>query len=128
MKLLLDTCTFLWIALGDRALSRPARDAFVDPASEVYLSTISSWEIALKHALGKLPLPDQPILLVPQMRARHRIEPLALDEPAALATAQLPDLHRDPFDRMLICQAIMGGLTLVTPDPLIRQYAVPTLW
>jgi PIN domain nuclease of toxin-antitoxin system len=128
MKLLLDTCTFLWIALGDRALSRPAREAFVDPASEVYLSAISSWEIALKHALGKLPLPAQPMLLVPEMRGRYRIEPLPLDEPAALAVAQLPDLHRDPFDRMLICQAIMGGLTLVTPDPLIRQYAVPTLW
>jgi PIN domain nuclease of toxin-antitoxin system len=128
MRLLLDTCTFLWIALGDRALSRPARQAFVDPASEVYLSAISSWEIALKHALGKLPLPERAILLVPEMRARHRISSLALDEPAALAVAQLPDLHRDPFDRMLICQAIMGGLTLVTPDPLIRQYAVPTLW
>ena len=68
------------------------------------------------------------MLLVPEMRRRDRVEPLALDEPAALAVAQLPDLHRDPFDRMLICQAIMGGLTLVTPDPLIRQYAVPTLW
>ena len=128
MKLLLDTCTFLWIALGDRALSRPAREAFVDPASDVYLSAISSWEIALKHALGKLPLPNQPMLLVPEMRARYQIEPLALDEPAALAVAQLPNLHRDPFDRMLVCQTIMGGLTLVTPDPLITQYAVPTLW
>ena len=128
MKLLLDTCTFLWIALGDQALSRRAREAFADPANEAYLSAISSWEIALKHALGKLPLPEQPTVLVPEMRARYRIEPLPLDEPAALAIAQLPELHRDPFDRMLICQAIMGGLTLVTPDALIRQYAVPTLW
>jgi PIN domain nuclease of toxin-antitoxin system len=128
MKLLLDTCSFLWMALADRALSRRAREAFVDPTNEVYLSAISSWEIALKHALGKLPLPEQPMLLIPEMRTRYRIEPLPLDENAALAVAQLPTLHRDPFDRMLICQAIMGGLTLVTPDPLIRQYAVPTLW
>lgn len=128
MKLLLDTCTFLWVTLGDRALSRTARAAFSDPANEVYLSAISSWEIAVKHALGKLSLPEQPTVLVPKMRALHRVEPLALEEPATLAIAQLPDLHRDPFDRMLICQAIMGGLTLLTPDPLIRQYAVPTLW
>ncbi|HLK88404.1 MAG TPA: type II toxin-antitoxin system VapC family toxin [Polyangia bacterium] len=128
MKLLLDTCTFLWLALGERALSRPAREAFTDPANDVYLSAISSWEIALEHALGKLALPGQPTVLVAEMRARLGVEALALDEPAALAIAQLPDLHRDPFDRMLICQAIMGGLTLVTPDPLIRQYAVPTLW
>jgi PIN domain nuclease of toxin-antitoxin system len=128
MRLLLDTCTFLWVALGDRALSRAARAVFTEPANEVYLSAISSWEIALKHAVGKLPLPEQPTVFIPEARALYRIEPLALDEPAALAIAQLPALHRDPFDRMLICQAIMGGLTLVTPDPLIRQYAVPTLW
>ena len=128
MKLLLDTCTFLWMALGDRALSRPAREAFADPGNDVYLSATSSWEIALKHALGKLPLPGQPTVFVPEMRTRLHVEALPLDERAALAIAQLPDLHHDPFDRMLICQAIMGGLTLVTPDPLIRQYAVPTLW
>ncbi|HXT98496.1 MAG TPA: type II toxin-antitoxin system VapC family toxin, partial [Polyangia bacterium] len=64
MKLLLDTCTFLWMALGDRALSRPAREALADPANDVYLSATSSWEIALKHALGKLPLPEQPTVFV----------------------------------------------------------------
>ncbi|HXT94703.1 MAG TPA: type II toxin-antitoxin system VapC family toxin, partial [Polyangia bacterium] len=110
------------------ALSRPAREALADPANDVYLSATSSWEIALKHALGKLPLPEQPTVFVPELRTRLRVEALSLDEPATLASAQLPELHRDPFDRMLICQAIMGGLTLVTPDPLIRQYAVPTLW
>ncbi|HEY4395298.1 MAG TPA: type II toxin-antitoxin system VapC family toxin [Polyangia bacterium] len=128
MKLLLDTCTFLWVALGDRALSRPAREAFSDPANQIYLSAISSWEIALKYGLGKLSLPTPPTVFVSGWRARHQIEILPLEEPAALAIAQLPELHRDPFDRMLICQAIMGGLTLVTPDRLITQYAVPTLW
>jgi PIN domain nuclease of toxin-antitoxin system len=67
-------------------------------------------------------------VFIPDLRARHQIESLPPDERAALAVAQLPTLHRDPFDRMLICQTIMGGLTLVTPDPLITQYAVPTLW
>jgi PIN domain nuclease of toxin-antitoxin system len=128
MKLLLDTCTFLWLATGDRALSRVARESFADPDNDVFLSAVSAWEIAVKHALGKLPLPRQPAALVPDLRARHQIQALPLDERAALAAGQLPDLHRDPFDRMLICQTIMGGLTLVTPDPLITQYAVPTLW
>jgi PIN domain nuclease of toxin-antitoxin system len=128
MKLLLDTCTLLWIATADRALSRTAREAFADPENVVYLSAISVWEIALKHSLGKLPLPKPPMVLIPDLRTRHQIESLPLDERAALAVAQLPSLHRDPFDRMLICQTIMGGLTLLTPDPLITQYAVPTLW
>jgi PIN domain nuclease of toxin-antitoxin system len=128
LKLLLDTCTFLWIATGDAALSVNARDAVADPGNDVFLSAVSAWEIAVKSALGRLPLPQSPVVLVPDLRSRHRIEPLPLDERAALTVAQLPELHRDPFDRMLVCQAIMGGLTLVTPDSLIRQYPVPTLW
>jgi PIN domain nuclease of toxin-antitoxin system len=128
VKLLLDTCTFLWIVTGAQELSRKARDAFTEPTHEIYLSVVSAWEIALKNALGKLPLPRPPAELVPDLRARHRIESLSLDETAALAVPRLPDLHRDPFDRVLISQAIMGGMTLVTPDPLITQYPVPTLW
>lgn len=128
MKLLLDTCTFLWIAAGDAALSASAREAFSNPSNEVYLSAISAWEIAIKNALGKLPLPSPASVFVPHERERHRVETLPLGENAALALTRLPDLHRDPFDRMLVCQAIMGGLTLVTPDPLITQYPVATLW
>ena len=128
MRLLLDTCSFLWIATADAALSAKARDLFVDPLNEVYLSAVSAWEIALKHALGKLPLPVHPAVLVPEEREKHRIEALPLDERSALAVARLPEHHHDPFDRMLIAQAIMGGLTLLTPDPLIAQYPVPTIW
>jgi PIN domain nuclease of toxin-antitoxin system len=128
MKLLLDTCTFLWIVTADEALSPAARDLFADPANDVFLSAVSAWEIALKHSLGKLPLPRPPSVLVPEERKRHRIEPLPLDETAALASAKLPELHKDPFDRMLVCQAIMGGLTLLTPDPLVTQYPVAAVW
>ena len=70
MKLLLDTCTFLWIATDDRALSRAARDLFADPSNDVHLSTISVWEIALKHSLGKLPLPKPPMIFIPAERKR----------------------------------------------------------
>lgn len=100
----------------------------MDPANEVFLSSVSAWEIAIKHSLGKLPLPRPPSVLVPEERQRHQILPLPLDEVAALATTKLPELHKDPFDRMLVCQAIMGGLTLLTPDPLVTQYPTATLW
>jgi PIN domain nuclease of toxin-antitoxin system len=128
MRLLLDTCTFLWIVGGDPALSPGAREAFVAPESEVFLSAASAWEIAVKHRLGKLPLPARPEAFVPAQRSAHGIEPLPVDEEAALHVAKLPDLHRDPFDRMLVAQAIVGGLVLVTPDEPIRQYPVRTLW
>jgi PIN domain nuclease of toxin-antitoxin system len=128
MNLLLDTCTFLWIATGDESLSTSARGLFADPANQVFLSAVSAWEIAVKHSLGRLPLPRPPSVLVPEQRRRHQIQPLLLDEAAALFCAKLPELHKDPFDRMLICQAIMGGLTLLTPDRLISQYPVATAW
>ncbi|MGE3152162.1 MAG: type II toxin-antitoxin system VapC family toxin [Nitrospiraceae bacterium] len=128
MKLLLDTCTFLWIILDDHTLSDRARDLFTDPANEAYLSAVSVWEIAVKFSLGKLPLPESPERFIPDQRERHAIAPLALEEQAALYLHRLPTLHRDPFDRMLICQTIQHELTLLTPDPLITQYAVRTAW
>lgn len=128
MKLLLDTCTFLWIAAGDRALSDAARKAFQDPDNEVYLSVVSAWEIVVKHVLGRLPLPGPPESYVPQLRQSHGIEALPLDETAALHLARLPELHRDPFDRMLACQAIVGGLVVLTPDESLLQYPVQCLW
>lgn len=128
MRLLLDTCTFLWIVGGAAELSPRARAAFVDPANEALLSAASAWEIAVKHRLGKLPLPVAPGEFVPVQRAAHGIEALPVDEEAALHVTKLPDLHRDPFDRILIAQALVGGLVLVTPDGPIRQYPVRTLW
>lgn len=128
MRLLLDTCTFLWVLAGSGQLSTGARAAFRNPTNEVFLSAASVWEIVVKHRLGRLPLPTPPDVFVPAQRAAHGIEPLAIDEEAALHIARLPDLHRDSFDRMLVAQALVGGLTLVTPDETIRRYAVHTLW
>ncbi len=128
MKVLLDTCAFLWIVTGDDALSSPARRLFSDPNNDVYLSSVSAWEIAIKHGLGKLPLPRPPHDLIPDERQRHGILPLPIDEAAALFCAKLPDLHKDPFDRMLVCQAILSSMTLLTPDPLVTQYPVATIW
>lgn len=128
MRLLLDTCTFLWIATGAPELSARARELFADPDNNAYLSAVSAWEITVKHGLGRLPLPDTPERFVPVQREQHGIEPLALDEESALHLARLPGLHKDPFDRMLVCQAIVHGMTLLGPDPLITQYPVRTTW
>ena len=128
MRLLLDTCTFLWVVSEAPEVSSRAWELFVDPDNDVYLSAVSAWEIALKHALGRLPLPAPPERFVPVQRKQHGIETLGLDEESTLHLARLPALHRDPFDRMLICQAIVHGLMILGPDPLIAQYPVRTTW
>jgi PIN domain nuclease of toxin-antitoxin system len=99
-----------------------------DPANRLFLSAASAWEIAVKHALGRLPLPGAPDEIVPRLRAQHRIEPLAIDEADALHVAKLPLLHRDPFDRMLVAQAICRNLVIATPDPLVRAYPCKSTW
>lgn len=128
MKCLLDTCTFLWIISGSNELSPRARALFVDPANAVLLSAVSVWELSVKHALGKLSLPGPIERFLVEQREQHGIVTLPLDEQAVLHLHKLPALHRDPFDRMLICQAIEHDCLLLTPDPLIAQYPVRTQW
>jgi PIN domain nuclease of toxin-antitoxin system len=128
VRLLLDTCTFLWLAADDPALSARARALFQSPEHEVYLSVVSAWEITVKHALGRLPLPGSPSVFVPAQREALGVESLPLDEESVLHAERLQELHRDPFDRMLVCQAIVHGLTILTPDPLLARYPARTLW
>jgi PIN domain nuclease of toxin-antitoxin system len=128
MKILLDTCTFLWVISDARELSDRARELYVDPENEIYLSSVSSWEMAVKYTLERLPLPEPPGRFVPAQRKLHQIESLQLDEEAALHLTRLPLLHKDPFDRMLVCQAIAHHLVILTPDDLVNQYPVRTLW
>lgn len=128
MNLLLDTVTFLWILEDSANLSATARAALQDDANVVFLSAASAWEIALKHQLGKLSLPQPPERLVPQQRRLRGIETLDVSEAAVLRLRQLPDLDRDPFDRILACQALEHAMTIVTPDELIRAYPVRALW
>ena len=127
MKLLLDTCTFLWIVADAPEISRRARDLFRTADNEVYLSAASAWEIAVRHGLGKLPLPDAPDRFVREMREAHGIASLPVDEESALHVSRLPALHRDPFDRLLICEAIQEGVPLVTSDEIILRYPLKTL-
>ena len=128
MKILLDTCTFLWLITDDPQLSPKALSIFIDPDNDVYLSAVSTWEIAIKHAIGRLPLPGEPEDFIPLQRKQHSIEPLPLDEEAALFLPKLPQLHNDPFDRMLICQAIVEGMAILTPDKNISRYSIRVVW
>jgi PIN domain nuclease of toxin-antitoxin system len=127
MRLLLDTHVFLWYISADPQLPVAFRDAIRDPANEVYLSVASVWEAVIKYALGKLPLPDAPAEYLPRQREAHRIATLPVEEAALVHLASLPPLHRDPFDRILIAQALQHGLTLVTVDDAVRAYPVPVL-
>ena len=128
MRILLDTVTFLWAISDAPELSRLAREEFANPANEIFLSSVSAWEFAVKHSLGKLPLPEPPARYVPRLRKQHGVASLPLDEESALYLRQLPLLHKDPFDRMLVCQTLVRHLVILTPDELIRQYPVQTIW
>ncbi len=128
MKLLLDTCSFLWIGEGSAKLSKTASEAFLDSQNERYLSAASVWEICIKYSSGKLPLPAHPQFYVAQLRERVGIDPLPIDEESALQVAKLPNLHNDPFDRILVAQSIVHGLTILSPDPAITSYPARTLW
>lgn len=127
MRLLLDTCTFLWLAADDPRLTPAARTSCRNPGNEVYLSALSAWEIAIKHRLGRLPLPEPPARYVVSRRNWLRIEPLAFDEACAAHDALLPSHHKDPFDRGLVSQAILNGMTIVTPDAAFALYPAPIL-
>ena len=109
-------------------MSAGAAVAVRDPSNEVLLSAVSTWEIASKYRAGRLPLPEPPDQLIPTERRLRGVAALAFDEDSALQVTRLPPLHRDPFDRMLISQAIAHGLAIVTPDPSITQYPVRVIW
>jgi PIN domain nuclease of toxin-antitoxin system len=127
MKLLLDTHVFLWFISGDERLPDVMQDSIRNPDNEVYLSVVSLWEAIIKHQIGKLPLPQSPESYLPIQRERHQISSLSLDEASVSQLANLPSIHRDPFDRMLICQAVEHGLTIATVDDVICNYPILVL-
>jgi len=128
MNLLLDTCTFLWFISADKNLPTTVRQRIIDPDNEVWLSVASLWEAVIKHQLGKLVAPQPVASYLMEQRERHAIASLPLDEASLKHLEKLSAHHRDPFDRILICQATEHGLTLLTPDKAITQYPVKVEW
>lgn len=126
MQLLLDTHVFLWLLAEPERLGDQL-PTLADPAHDLFLSAASSWEMAIKIRLGRLELPDEPRRYVPDRMRSMGIQPLAVEHPHALAVAELPLLHRDPFDRILVVQARHLNLRIVTADPAITQYDVSSL-
>ncbi|MBI4027247.1 MAG: type II toxin-antitoxin system VapC family toxin [Verrucomicrobia bacterium] len=127
MRILLDTCDFLWFISGDRSLPPSTQQAIQDPNNEIFLSVVSLWEITIKHALGRLPLPQTPDAYIPAQRERHGIQSLSLQEAVVKRLVKLPAIHRDPFDRILVCQAQEHDLHLASSDSLVAQYPVTLL-
>lgn len=128
MRLLLDTQVFLWSIAATERLSRRARRVIEDGQNDVFLSAASAWEIAIKAGLGRLSLPNDPESFVPEQMSANAFKPLPVEMRHALAVYGLPKVHHDPFDRLLVAQAIAEGLTIVTSDERLGDYPVKVLW
>jgi len=128
MRLLLDTHVWLWAAIEPERLPERTRALLVDADTGVLVSVASVWEAAIKENLGKLKLPDTVERLFELSRTEGQIRALPIDALHAVAAAQLPMVHRDPFDRMLVAQARLEGLTLVTADSAVREYGGEIEW
>ena len=127
MKLLLDTHVFIWYINDDSRLPQKWREVIADRGNYVYLSVVSIWEAVIKATLGKLQLRSQSNSYLSKQRQLHLIAELPLNEACVNHLASLPLLHRDPFDRILICQALEHDLTIMTIDAEIKKYAVTCL-
>jgi PIN domain nuclease of toxin-antitoxin system len=128
VKYLLDTGVWLWSTWEPERISEKARRVFADLGQEVFLSAVSAWEVAIKSAAGKLRLPEPPAAYVPRRMADQGLRPLPVSHQHALAVFALPPHHRDPFDRLLIAQANLEDLILITADRVFQLYTVQLLW
>ena len=128
MKYLLDTCAFIWLALPQGKLSRAATEVLNNPITELFFSDAGVWEVSLKHAAGKLALPDVPRKWVPTRLAFYHIAPLSLTREVIFRSGELPRVHADPFDRLLAAQAMEAGLTILSPDTPLSLLGASRIW
>lgn len=128
MRILLDTQVWLWMQASPDRLGERSLALVADETNEILLSAASAWEIAIKYALGKLPLPELPKDYVPDRMVSSGVSGLPVEVSHAVEVAQLPPHHRDPFDRLLIAQARAERLSLMTADPRFEPYDVDLLW
>lgn len=128
MRYLLDTGVWLWSLREPERIARKAREIMTDLQQELFLSSATSWEIAIKAAAGKLRLPEPPHSYIPKRMAEQGLRPLAVTHAHAWSVFALPLHHRDLFDRLLIAQANSEDMVLITADRIFRQYRVQLLW
>ena len=128
MRILLDTHAIVWWATGDRRLSRTARVAIANPGTEVFISIASAWEIQIKATLQKLTLNESIDALYRSLIIDQDFRMIGIELKDIDHLSKLPPHHRDPFDRMLVAQALRGDFTLVTKDRVVASYGTPTLW
>jgi PIN domain nuclease of toxin-antitoxin system len=128
MRALLDTCTFLWLALDPKRISKLATELINDESVELMLSQVSVMEIVMKFRTGKLPLPEAPHLWIPTRREFFKLEDAPLSETIILRSGQLPDVHNDPFDRLIAAHAIESSATLLSPDSPLSSLGASRIW
>jgi len=128
MRALLDTHTFLWWIMDSPKLSSRVRKIISDGKNELFLSAASGWEIAIKAQLGRIQIPDKPELFISEQMVANAIQGLPIQISHAVHVYNLPTHHRDPFDRMLVAQAQLEGLAILTNDPQISLYPVKVIW
>ena len=128
MKLLLDTHTFLWWITDNPRMSPKARDVVEDAGNEIFFSAASGWEIAIKARLGRLHLPENPSSYLTKQLTMNAIQSLAITMSHSLYVFNLPDIHKDPFDRIIVAQAILENMPLLTKDCMLTEYGIQVIW
>ncbi len=128
MRYLLDTTVFVWLLKEPEKLNQRAADLLEDENHDVFLSTVSSWEVVIKFSIGRLTLPKKPDELLSEVLTNFSFQPLSITHTHSLAVGELAFHHRDPFDRMLIAQARSENLILLTADSMFEKYPVEILW
>ncbi|MFO1518337.1 MAG: type II toxin-antitoxin system VapC family toxin [bacterium] len=128
MSYLLDTAVFLWMIFGEEEKFSRKALKIVEESDNLYLSAASLWEIAIKFSLGKLSLQKNPDTWLPDVIGQMNLKPLPITQGHALAVAQLPYHHKDPFDRLLIGQARREEMSILSPDRVFKKYKIPLVW
>jgi PIN domain nuclease of toxin-antitoxin system len=128
MKILLDTQCWLWWIAAPEKLNQEVRRRIADRRNAIYLSAASAWEIAIKYSIGRLPLPEPPGQFIPKRLARDSIASIPIEIVHALCVADLPQHHKDPFDRLIISQSMKERIPIITADEQFKVYEVNIMW
>ena len=128
MKYLLDTHAFLWFVMDDKRISTHAQSIIKDSKNEIFFSSASAWELAIKVKLNRLKIKGNLEPFIVEQLSTNNIVPLSITIYHSLYTEQLPQIHKDPFDRMIIAQSVVENLQLISTDKDIRKYKVATVW